>query len=381
MRILVVTATYAPSTNGIAISLFQQKSELENRGHQVIVIAPHHPKEIPEKDVIRIPSLPNPFASDYPIPIPLVVISKFVLDVSKTDVVYFHHPFYIGHVALNFAKSMKVPSIFFYHTQYRKYAMNYIPNLALFSAIPNMISKHVNSVINRSSAVIVETRSIASELMGQGITKNINVIPTGRKFPNQTQEPKEKLKIRYLVPQGKIIVLTVARLSKEKNIISLLRVFGRLKNSAQAVLVITGDGPERKKLENFCKEKNIKDVIFTGNVPFTKIQELYQLADIFAYPSVTDTQAVVLSEAMNFGLSLIGYSAPGPIDFINHGENGYIAQNESDFSSLLDQLISNQELRIKMGAKSYEDSKKYTLENSVNILEKLLQDLVSKNLH
>src|SRR3989338_486393 len=169
MRILIITATYVPSINGIAITLLQQKEELEKRGHDVTLVAPYHQDGNIEKNVIRVPSLPNPFASDYPIPVPFIRSLESYRKIRKAEIIYFHHPFYMGKLSLMLAKSWKVPSVFFYHTQYKKYTQNFLPNNYLFKHIPDLVNRQVKNIINSSDAVIVETNSVLDELKKQGI--------------------------------------------------------------------------------------------------------------------------------------------------------------------------------------------------------------------
>lgn len=379
MKILIITATYAPSSNGVAISLAQQKEELEKRGHSVLLIAPHHSNESVEKNVIRVPSLPNPLAMDYPIPMLFKNNLKSVQRTFVPEVIYFHHPFYIGKLSLWMAAYLKVPSVFFYHTQYKKYAQSFLPNNALFMSIPESINRHVKRIIETSDAVIVETESVRNDLKRQGIAKNVSVIPTGRKFQSKNSVSKEALREKYQVPGDKVVILTVSRLSKEKNISSLINIFKQLRTDSETLLLIVGDGPEKKQLENQCKRNNIQNILFVGKVPFSDIKDYYQMADIFAYPSLTDTQAIVLLEAMSFGLPLVGFSASGPIDFITHNENGFIANTETDFLVSTEQLITRPELRKKMGALSYKISKNYTFENTMDKTEKLLQEVIGKH--
>lgn len=377
MKILIITATYAPSLNGVAISLVQQKEELENRGHGVLVVAPHHPNASVEKNVIRMPSLPNPFAIDYPIPLLLKKNLTHIQESFAPDVIYFHQPFYIGTLSLWMARQCNVPSVFFYHTQYKKYAQSFLPNNALFRSIPEVLDKDVKKIVNNSDAVIVETESVRNELHKQGVGHNVSVIPTGRKFKSMGTSSKKTLRVKYRIAQSVVMILTVARLSKEKNISSLVHIFKQVKNDPEVVLFIVGDGPEREKLEYQCKKNNIQNIVFVGKVPFSDINDYYQMADIFAFPSVTDTQAIVLLEAMSFRLPLIGFSAPGPVDFIRPHENGYLANTEEDFLIGMKQLISNPKLRKNMGVHSYRMSKMYSFKNTIDKTEKLLQDVIN----
>lgn len=379
MRILIVSATYVPSANGVAITAAQQKTGLESLGHEVVVIAPHHPKEVREKNVIRIPSATNLFDLDYPIPLPLGNLADEVRKIFKPDLVHFHHPFYIGKLALKLAREFNVPAVFFYHTQYRKYFSKFLPNLTLLKDLPDLVDRHVSEIISKSDAVVVETKSVEKDLKDQGISREIEVIPTGRKFLKSSQDSKRVLRRKYGIPDNAIVVLTVSRLSKEKNLTSLLDIFRRLKTLKPVYLVLVGDGPDKAKLKTYVRDRNIKRVLFLGTIPFGSINEVYQLADVFAHSALTDTQAVVLVEAMNFGLPLIGFSAPGPIDFIWPKRNGFIAENQEDYLNGLTQLMENPGLRTKMGKESYMRAKKFTFEKTIDALEKLFNSLINKH--
>src|SRR3989344_1054868 len=377
MRILIVTATYSPSINGVALTLELQKKELEKRGHQITVLAPKHPNQTEEAGIIRIPSLPNPLTPDYPIILPIPTIHNLKILAKKYDIVYFHHPLYIGDLALNLAKYFNCPAVFFYHSRYEKTAQFYIPKLLKFLLLPLLIKRSVRILANKSSHLIVETPSIKKLLERQKIKTEITVIRSAGRSMLFNTKTKSELRKKYGLRKNDLIILCVARLSKEKNLTSLLRIFSQLKSNITVTLVLTGDGPEKKNLKKLAQNLKIYDQCrFLGSVENELLPEIYSLADIFAYPCKMDTQAIVILEAMSAGLPIIAFNSPGPKDFINNNQNGYLVNSNNGFSNKLNLLIENENLCLKLGHEALSNSKKYSLRDSIDSLERLFKEVI-----
>ncbi len=378
MRILVVTSTYLPTVNGISLSIQLQKDELVSRGHKVTILAPQHPNQKREKGVLRLPSLPNPTYPDYPIIVPLPYKdSHFRIFGKKYDLVYFHHPFYLGETAIILAKYFKCPSVFFYHTQYDEYAKILLPQQVLYKPLKKYIINHVKDLCFKVDHLVVETATLKNKLRSLGIKKSISVVTSGRKSMKLSGISKTKLRNKYNLPTDETIILCVSRLSREKNLETLIKITKSIKTRNKFTLVFVGDGPEKLKLTKLVDKMNLDNVIFLGNVDYDKLPEIYSLSDIFAYPSKTDTQAIVLIEAMSAGLPLIGFNSPGPKDFINHKVNGLICKDNGEFKKALRKLIGNPETRKEMGKKSFLLAKKHSFSVSINKIEKAFEKVIS----
>lgn len=378
MRILVITANYIDGVNGVAISIRQQIEELKRRGHKVTLAAPGHPNEHPGKNVVTVPSMPIWLYPDFPIVFPMAMHLRMFADVQRAEVICFHNPLLGSRTALKLARLFNIPAVLFYHTPYDKCAKVYSPRRWMGDVAAGIIRGRVAEVMRKSDAVVVETGGVLKELEDLGMDRKIRVIPTGRKFPSRRKVSKTELRNRYKIDQDKVVILTVSRLSKEKNLAALIDVFDRLGEKSGAMLVVVGDGPDRVRLEGQVKSKNLKNVRFVGKVSFFKVADFYQLADIFAYSSIIDTQAIVLIEAMNFGLPLVCFRAPGPVEFITVGENGYIADNNEEFLKYLMRLVGNSIVRKKMGAKSHQESLKFSFKKTIDKTEKLLGEVIEK---
>ena len=223
MKILVVTATYTPSINGVAAVVSFQKQGLENRGHQFWVLAPHHSQQKDEKHVIRLPSLPNPFIPDYPLLLPFSpesILSK----VPHPDLIYFHHPFHIGQTGLALARHFSVPSVFFYHTQYEFYFNTYLPSFLPRHALAQILNRTLTKLLNQTSCIITGTESIRKQILTMGIKPPVKVIPNFRRHIQPVTTPIPKLRQKYHLHPTLLTLICVARLSPEKNLGTLLKL-------------------------------------------------------------------------------------------------------------------------------------------------------------
>ncbi|HKB88082.1 MAG TPA: glycosyltransferase [Patescibacteria group bacterium] len=379
MRILFVTATYLPTINGISLSIKLQKDELIARGHKVTIIAPKHHDQRKESGVIRLPSLPNPRYPDYPIIVPIPYEdSHFKVLGKKFDVVYFHHPFYLGETAILLAKYFKCPSVFFYHTQYDEYPKTILPKEISYKPVRKYIINHIKELGSKVDHIVVETPTLKNKLRLFGVKNAISVVTSGRQSMKIMEISKTKLRTMYGLPINNTIILCVSRLSKEKNLETLIKIMKDLKTKKKVTLVIAGDGPERSNFEKLVAKFNLINIIFLGNIDYNKLPEIYSLADIFAYPSKTDTQAIVLIEAMSAGLPLVGFNSPGPKDFIINNKNGILCANIGDFKKSLNKLIIDSKLREKMGRTSTLYAKDYSFSVSMDKIEQTLEKVISE---
>ena len=376
MRILAITATYPPSTNGISISIRIQKEEFEKRGHKFVVLAPKHPQEISQADVVRLPSLPNPKIPDYPIILPFPSPSQFNRLSRGFDLVYFHHPFIVADLAFLLTRTNNCPAVFFHHTQYSDHMTSFIPKVLPVKSISQWVDKQVTSQANRADHVIVETPSTKKIITAKGVTSPVSVIPTSRRFP-PVSASKKSLRAKYKLPLSHTILLCVSRLSKEKNLDTLIEAFAAISRPG-LLLCFAGMGPDSARLQNLASKLNLTNIIFLGNIPFSDIQEVYALADIFVYPSLTDTQAIVILESMSQGLPVIAFHAPGPKDFVAHGRSGFLARTPRQLARYMQVLSSQPQLLTRLSAHSQKLSQKYSLDQSIDKTETLFKKTISR---
>lgn len=381
MKIVIFTETYLPTTNGVVHSIELFRHELESRGHQIFIVTPHSVAEDfrSRKHVFRIPSFPFIGQPSHPIPIYSPGHITAILDEIKPDIVHVQGMFFTGSLGKKSALKRKIPIILTYHTHLEGYA-HYAGIIA--PIVKPMLKLWTKYYCRKFNLIITPTPSMAKLLKSYGITNDIVALPTG--IDSKLYGSFHKVKVRgdLGLEPDKVYLLSVGRLAEEKNIKQLLKDFGRLYvRFPKAHLLIAGDGPDRKIYEAIVETRGLGDnVTFLGNLAHEKLIPYYTASDIFVFPSLTDTQGIVLIEAMASGLPSVVYNALGPGDIIKHGECGFKANPNSDqFFQYLFELTNDPKLRDKIGVGAQREARKYSIEKTTDQLEQLYQLIISSN--
>lgn len=366
MRILFVTATYAPSTNGVVVSITNFKKELEKKGHEVTVVAPKYPKyNKKEKNIIRYASIPNPIIEDFPIP--LVPGIKSIYEIFKKgdfDIVHTHHPFYIGNFARVMAKRLKTPLVFTYHTNYNDYSEEFV------KVLPKEITKyyvngHIDRFLKRCDLVIAPSRFIKNKILSEYEKTNTTVIPTGITDLKKKNVSKKDLRDRLNLPKDKKLLLTVSRISPEKNVKTLIKMMQCLGDKHH--LVVVGDGATLSSLEKLARKLSLTDKItFTGRVRHKDVGRYYQSADIFVYASLTETQGLIFLEAEYFGLPIVSVQSSASEEWVRK-DFGVLVANDSKKMAQKVKNLGKKNIR-EMGSRAQKFAKKYTIDKMADRL-------------
>ncbi len=366
MNIAMFSDTYAPQINGVATSIRVYKKKLTERGHKVVVVAPSAPEE--EKDVFVVRSIPFPFEPQHRISI---ASTKNILEFMRENnvqIIHSHSPFFIGFKALRVQEEMGLPHVHTYHTLLPEYR-HYIPKP--FTP-PKRLVEHFSAwFCNMTNVVIAPTEDIKRELESYGVKRPIEVLPTGIEVEKFEVEAPEELKRKWN-PEGKKVVLYAGRIAKEKNLDFLLRVFESL-NAPDIAFIMVGDGPEREEVEEFAKEKGL-DLKITGFVPHDEIPLYYKLGDVFVFASKTETQGLVLLEALASGLPVVALKWKGVKDVLKNCEAAVLIEEENErlFAEKIKHILKNDRLREELSTKGREFVRKeWSVDRFVQRLEEI----------
>ncbi|OGC69311.1 hypothetical protein A2415_02955 [candidate division WWE3 bacterium RIFOXYC1_FULL_39_7] len=305
MKILFLTATYEPSANGVAVCVKTTMEALVKKGHEVTVLAPETPGfKDNYPNILRYPSIPNPLNKDYPLPMLPLNSKVFSQLLNKDfDIVHVHHPFYIAWFAEKYANVGDVPFVFTYHTRYEDYADIYLKFLPKkFRA--QIVKLGADAVCKKADLVIAPSRTIGNELHIKYPYTQINVMPTGVSFPSIENIKHNYLREKLKLPDDSIILVSLSRIAEEKNLTLLLESLLQL--PANYHLVLAGSGPFENELKELANKLGInKKVTFLGRVERENVPNVLSSADMYLFPSVTETQGLSLLEAMYFGLPVV----------------------------------------------------------------------------
>jgi 1,2-diacylglycerol 3-alpha-glucosyltransferase len=321
LRLGFFTEIYRPVVNGVVASVDGLADGLRRRGHGVYCIAPRMPGYVEKgTSVFRIPSLPLPTRTPYRLALPLLS-RRYLNDVVKRlSLVHVHSPFVTGWMGMRYARRYGMPLVYTYHTQLEAYAhyVPFEPNTTRFAA-----AQLTRSFANHADAVVVPTPAMAARLRELGVTVRIDVVPSGidvRHFASGRRD--DRLRERFGAGRGDRLLLSVGRLAREKNLELLLSALARA-NDCSIKLVVAGDGPYRDELERRARRLGVLErTRFAGVIGRENLPDLYASADAFVMPSTTETQGLVLAEALASGAHVIAADAPANREVL--GDCGWV---------------------------------------------------------
>ncbi len=322
MNILMVTNTFAPHVSGVARSVTMFTEEYRRRGHRVIVVAPEFdgaPKY--EEDVVRLGALRNFAGTDYSVVIGPPLHLARAVDTFQPEIVHSHGPFLLGTTAARLARSRRVPLVFTHHTLYEQYT-HYVPGDS--PLVKRLVMHRATKYANASDAVFAPSKSILDLLRKRGVTVPIYEVPTGVPVGVFEQGNGTGFRARFGIPAKAPVVGYVGRLAEEKNLGFLSRALAEfLLETQQAVALIVGDGPSRESMAAAFAEAGVADrIVFTGTLRPPALVDAYHAMDVFAFASLTDTQGLVLAEAMAAGVAVVAIDAAGAREIVRDRLNG-----------------------------------------------------------
>lgn len=390
MKIAMMTNNYKPYIGGVPISIERLTEALRQQGHKVVVFAPKYKHlgngQEPEEDVVRYSTLSQHFYSDTVLPNPLDPVLEETFAREDFDVIHVHHPVLIGKVAAHLSNKYNIPLVYTYHTQYEQYLDYAGPIHWLSSGAEknNLLGRircrgsraikqelapwYLSSFMRRCHTVIAPTEGMRRTFNLQyGYTYNcqadVAVLPTGLMQESYQADPDAVRKIRQNYGRGEVPVLvTVSRLGHEKNVPFLLRCMARLKqNLPDFRLMVIGDGPQREEYMDLCEQLDIRQQIcFLGSLPNQEIAAHMAAADCFVFASKTETQGIVILEAMAAKTPVVALRASGVEDLVNDGVSGYLCpEDEKAFTEQLLRVLQNETLRDRLRIGAFETALQY----------------------
>ncbi|WP_043316100.1 glycosyltransferase [Microbulbifer sp. HZ11] len=327
MNIVMLTNTYLPHVGGVARSVDAFCREYRKQGHNVLVVAPEFAEKIDnEKDVVRIPAIQNFNGSDFSVALPLSGELTERLDFFEPDLVHSHHPFLLGMTALRIARSRELPLIFTHHTLYERYT-HYVP--ADSEALKRFVIELATRYSNLASMVFAPSESVADLLRERGVKSPIQVVPTGVKLDDYRNGDGRAARARYDIPEDAFVIGHLGRLAEEKNLEFLSRavVEFALRNECAHFMVV-GSGPLQGRITRIFADEGLeKRLHLTGILQGEAQRDAYSAMNVFGFSSTSETQGMVLTEAMAAGVPVVALDASGCREVVDDRINGRLILN------------------------------------------------------
>jgi 1,2-diacylglycerol 3-alpha-glucosyltransferase len=377
MRIGLFTDAYLPQVNGVATTVEELKNSLLKKDHKIFVISSQYPKyKDKDKNVLRLKSVKlwkNPeLRVSYMFP-DRIFQQVLMLNV---DIIHGFSGGAVPSLGLTLAKIKRKPYVFTYNTRWNKYT-HYILNGKIIR--PKAMERMARIYCNVCDHIVAPAAYVKEELISFGVKKPITVIPNGvntTKFkPAKNNDLKEKLGLK----KNDQIILCVARLAKEKSLDFLIKTFAEFtKTNSNAYFVIVGDGPEKENLKKLINKLKInKRIILIGCVKYADIPQVYNGADVFIFASQTETEGMVVLEAMSSGLPVLAVKDRVFEQFIESGKDGILVEkDETEFNQNLGKLLKDRKLRLTIGKNTRAKAEQFSLDEIAQKFENLYKQLV-----
>lgn len=379
MKVALFTDTYLPDVNGVARTLGRWVDFLNEKGISCKVFAPSHEMKqagVQANVVERFHSIPFLLYPELRLGIPNPINIRKTLKEFQPDIIHLATPFNMGLYGHRYAKKHNIAMVASYHTHFDQYLEYY-----KITWVENILWRYMIWFHQDCEKIYVPSQSTKAHLEKRGF-KGLEIWSRGidTKHFHPYVDRKQVLS-KHGIDAQKFVILFVGRLAPEKGIDVLFESFKRLRPEIKenAELVLVGDGPLSKELQE--QYEGAEGIRLLGFMEGQKLSELYAAADVFFFPSATETFGNVVLEAMASGTPVVGAAAGGVKDNIRHRRTGLLCTPEQadEFKSALELLYNDPTMRQLMAA----EARAYCMEQTWDsIFERLLlsyQEVIEKN--
>lgn len=345
MRIGLFTDTYFPQVSGVATSIETLKLELEKLGHDVFIFTATEKtiKKDHDPTIIRLPSIPFIAFTDRRVVYSGLTSAYTIAKTYHLDIIHTQTEFSVGIFGWMIARELGIPIVHTYHTHYEDY-VHYIAKGRLIR--PGLVKYFVRHYLKDCDAVICPSQVVRDILTSYKVKIPKYVIPTGIRLENYRQRPVSKAAINQLrldlaIADDEIMLLSLSRISYEKNIQAVLRAMATLQEQVSTVkLVVVGDGPYLNQLKEQAQELGLAErVCFTGMVDPNKTALYYKAADFLVSASTSETQGLTYTESLACGTPVIARRNAYLEDLVDQDMFGYLYDEENQLSQTIYQAL------------------------------------------
>jgi len=402
---------YWPRVNGVTVSVDSYSRALIKAGHEVLVICSSYPEglnpSVPPLNaaqdeggpkIVRVPSMPAFVTKEDRI----AKFNKFYwvfkqVDSFRPNIIHVNTEFVIAEFGFLYARAYNLPAIFTFHTMWEDYGPNYFPLFPPFM-VKFVIRGILKNILNRSYRVIVPTTQIDEVVHKYKPMTATCLLPTGIEpelFDHDENESavfREKMEERFPRLRGKRILLFAGRIAKEKNLSFLLRILPTiLEKHPDAVLLFVGNGPDLDYFKDEARNAGLEEkTVFTGYMERRELALTYTIAEVFVFPSLTDTQGLVTLEAMLSGTPVVAIGALGTLQVMGGDNGGFMVKNAAgtgsaeltaaEFTARVLDLLGDPELRRRKSLEAKIHARSWSIEELTKRLVVIYESTVKSYL-
>ncbi len=391
MRIAFFADAYRPRVSGLVSSIDEFCTELTARGHDVCIVCPSYPASrmagvVEPFLTIRVPSTSGMVSREDRLALTWPegeVLDQ--VDAFNPDIVHIQTEFSLGNLGRRYCRSRGLPVLSTCHTHYEMYMKSY------FSLIPEKVARKsarlfIRRTYSRDDFIITPSQEIRRVLESYGIDRNFVVIPTGvndaffKPGPEAAAAFKASLERDFPRAGAGPLLLYIGRIGEEKNLPMLMDAFEMvLAEVPEARLLLVGDGPWRAEGEAAGRARGLGDrLIWKGYMSRDLLPAVYSAADLFTFPSATETQGLVTIEAMLCGTPVVGVNRMGTAEIMAGDKGGLLAEDEAaDFARKVVALLKDPVLRAAKREEALAHARQWSIAHACTRLEALYRSLIS----
>jgi 1,2-diacylglycerol 3-alpha-glucosyltransferase len=386
LRILMISDVYFPRVNGVSTSIRTFRRELLARGHQVTLIAPDYPGYIDtDSNILRIKARQVPMDPEDRMMRRHQINALWpTLKQQRFDVLHIHTPFIAHYAGLYLAQQLNIPVVETYHTFFEEYLYHYIPLVP--RALMRLIARRVTvSQCNAVQHIIAPSRAMLDALQNYGVRSPIAILPTGLEANQLKPGDGARFRTRHGIELDRPTLLYVGRVAHEKNIDFLLHCFKRVHAALPNTLfIITGEGPAREHLQALTRKLQLESAVkFIGYLERdTELLDCYRAGDLFVFASRTETQGLVLLEALAQGTPVVSTMHMGTRDVLHNTQGTrVVTEDEHEFSQACIDLLQDTAARKQLAARAPQDAERWSSREMTGRLVQLYSDVIARRLN
>jgi glycosyltransferase involved in cell wall biosynthesis len=367
MRILMVSDVYFPRVNGVSTSIRTFRDDLEALGHSCTLVAPAYPATalaaVDDPRLLRVPSRAVPRdPEDRMMSRAALRRVTAAIQPGDVDVIHIQTPFIAHYAGLELARRLRVPVVESYHTYFEHYLYHYVPALPA-AWLKALARRFTVSQCHAVDAVISPSRAMADALRAYGVRTRIEVLPTGLDAGRFRRGDRARFRAQHGIAPDRPVMLFVGRVAHEKNIDFLLDLLPQLRQRVPNVLfVLAGEGPAAGHCRERVQKLGLTDQVrFVGNMNRdTELLDCYAAADVFAFASRTETQGLVLIEALAQGTPVVSTAVMGTAEVLAGARGALVVPEQREaFVAALARVLTEPSVRAELAGHAREDAARW----------------------
>ncbi len=356
MRVVMVSDVFFPRINGVSTAIQTYRESLSAHGIEISLVAPDYDGDRGESWITRVPARSIPGDPEDRL-VRWGAMHEAVREAVDLgcDLVHVQTPFVAHYAGVIAARRCGVPVVATYHTLFEEYLAHYVPLVpaAWLKGLARMFSRRQ---CNALDAVIVPSSAISKRLAEYGVGIPRHVLPTGVALPPSSEGWRHWFRGKYGIEENRPLALYVGRVAHEKNIDFLLDVAEQMRESVpDMLLLIAGDGPALPGLRRSVADRRLEGIVrFIGYLDrASELPACYAAADVFVFASRTETQGLVLLEAMSAGLPVVALAEMGTQDILGSRRGALVPEdNPYAFALELTRVFEDRALRSRLSVEA-----------------------------